>query len=338
MAEKVAMMQNYGFSNSNTSDEELEREIAEAEEQFRKEREEKQGKKVELPPIENDEEEAEEEESEEEAVVEDDDEVEEEVEEKPEQKKNEQKHDWQKRHADSRRQNAELQKQLKELKAELKNVQLESNKKERLKNLSTEEDIEKFRAEYPDFTRVLDTMVEKRLAEVDEEFSNKTKDLDTIKAELHVAKTMGQVLKRHPDAEQVKNSDEFVDWITEEAPENTVDTLNNPYATSKQLNAIITLFKADTGWKAPVDESEEEVVEEAPKKKRKTRQPPEDVPSKTATKTDPVSKRDYLYSDSMVNAMSDKEFEQHMEQIDKARREGRYLYDQTGHLNHAPTE
>jgi len=336
VAEKVAMMKSYGFSSSNTSDEDLEKEIAEAEKKFQEEREAQLGKKVELPPIEDDAEE----EVEEEEVVEEADETEsEEDEEEPKQKKkNEQKHDWQKRHADSRRQNAELQKQLREIQNELKNVKLEANKKERLKNLSTEEDIEKFRAEYPDFTRVLDTMVEKRLAEVDEEFTNRTKDLDTVKAELHVAKVMSQVIKRHPDAEHVKNSEEFSDWIAEEAPENTVDTLSNPYATAKQLNAIITLFKADTGWKSPVDESDEEVLEEAPKKKRKTRQPPEDVPSKTATKTDPVSKREYLYSDSMVNAMSDAEFEQHMEQIDKARREGRYLYDATGHLNHAPTE
>lgn len=242
-------------------------------------------------------------------------EVEEEVEKKkPEPKAEEdpEEDSFKKRYGDLRR-HAQKEKEAKE--AEIEEL------KEKLRNTSkgealpaSDEDLDEWKENNPKAAAIVETLATKiadaKLAEAKDKFD--AIDAKSKKAEKDAQ--MKLILKSHPDFEEISESDEFHDWL-ETQPRLVQQSL---YENSDDADSAIMVL----------DRYKDQL--EAPKKKKaKEADAASEVPVKGSTKpSEETTKFDFVESE--VNAMSNDEYAEKEEEIDKAISEGKFLYDMSG--------
>lgn len=232
--------------------------------------------------------------------------------------KNEQNHDWKKRFGDLRRRHQEDVHELKELKMRLEALEASEGNPS---NVQTEKDLEQFIQTYPDFAKVLEGFISQRLNAIDPDIQKKIKRIDDLDKDIKTRTLMSNVAKTFPNIKEIRDSEDFAYWYDEQAAKIYKDALSNPDPDLGSVNAAFAEFVRVYP----------EYAETAQKKRSKiSTDDASDVPVRNSGNKMPTNRKKPMYSESMVRAMSDADYEKHMDAIDKARSSGNFLYDITG--------
>jgi hypothetical protein len=132
------------------------------------------------------------------------------------------------------------------------------------------------------------------------------------KATSERAKAEDVIRSAHSDFDDLKGSDEFHDWV-EEQPKWVRDAVYENADDPKSVIRVIDLYKVDNG-----------LTPSAKKEKTKDAAKPVGKKDKPAVDADGA---EGVIRESDVAKMSDQEFDDNYERIQKAMREGKFVYD-----------
>ena len=218
---------------------------------------------------------------------------------------------FKKRYGDLRR---HTQKKEKEWEEKLEALQKRSAR-EGIVAPKSDEDIEAWSKEYPDVAGIVETIAAKKAQEMFSKAEIRLQELDDAQAEVSRSKAENKIKETHSDFDELRESDEFHDWADEQ-PKWVRDALYENSDDPASVVRVIDLYKIDNG-----------LTNNDKKTKRKAAASTVTKRSKTQIDAEGVSNS---ISESEVAKMSAKEFEERSDEITKAMRSGKFIYDMSG--------
>ena len=175
----------------------------------------------------------------------------------------------------------------------------------------TAEELEQFKAEYPDVYEVVETVAHLQSEDKVASLQQRLDALQERETEILKREAEKDLLTKHPDFEELRNSDEFHQWA-EAQPEEIKDWIyNNPNNASLASKAI-DLFKLENGL-APVKPSQNKSVRSS-------------AADMVSTKTTTVDeKQPKIWTQQEIAALPMAEYDRLEKEIDKAVEEGRVI-------------
>ena len=172
------------------------------------------------------------------------------------------------------------------------------------------EELEKFREEYPDVYEVVETVSHLQSEEKSKDLREKLEKLQTREQELIRKDAEKRLMDKHPDFEDIRNSDDFHGWAKEQ-PKSIQDWVYNNADDADLASRALDLFKKDIG------------MDVAPKKSR-SKQSKKSAADMVSTKTTSVEpKQERVWTEKEIASMSMAEFDKHEAEISQAMQEGR---------------
>ena len=174
----------------------------------------------------------------------------------------------------------------------------------------SQEELEEFKKEYPDVYQVVETVSHLQASERSKDLEAKLEALQQRERELVRKDAEKRLMDRHPDFEDIRNSDDFHNWA-ESQPQSIQDWVYKNADDADLASRAIDLFKRDIG------------MDSKPKKSnsRKTKSSAADMVSTKTTSVEP--KQEKVWTTKEISAMSMDEFDKYEEEISKAMFEGR---------------
>jgi len=188
-------------------------------------------------------------------------------------------------------------------------------KKESIVPPKSDEDIEEWARQYPDVAGIVETIAAKKAQEMFSKADARLKELDQAQSEAERMKAENVIRKSHEDFDDLRASDEFHDWANEQ-PKWVQDALYENSDDPASVVRVIDLYKVDKGLTKTA-------------KKAKAKDAASTVTRRSKTEVDVDDANDVI-RESDVAKMSDKEFEAKSEEINKAIRSGKFVYDVSG--------
>ena len=179
----------------------------------------------------------------------------------------------------------------------------------------SDEDIEAWAKEYPDVAGIVETIAAKKAQEMFHKAESRLSELDKVQYEATRKSAESKILDSHPDFIKLRESDEFHDWA-EEQPKWVQDAIYENQDDPASVVRVIDLYKSDKG-----------LTKDA--KKASTKKAASLVSKGSRTKVDATDSAGQI-SESEVAQMSSKEFEERQDEITKAMRTGKFIYDMSG--------
>ena len=235
--------------------------------------------------------------------------------EEKEEPKNAEERTFKKRYGDLRRysqeKEKEYQKKLKDLESQLTDA---TNKEMKLPK--SDEDLEAWAKEYPDVAKIVETIAMKKAREQSEQLEKKIKQIDEMQISATKEKAEVELLKLHPDFDEIRDSDDFHDWA-EQQPKWVQDALYENENDARSAARAIDLYKADRNiGKKDKSESGKSAAKAVNTKSKKTE-----------VDVNETSKK---IKESDVQKMSADQYEKNADMIMEAIRSGNFLYDVSG--------
>jgi len=172
------------------------------------------------------------------------------------------------------------------------------------------EELEKFREEYPDVYEVVETVSHLQSEEKSKDLREKIEKLQTREQELVRKDAEKRLMDKHPDFEDIRNSDDFHGWAKEQ-PTSIQDWVYNNADDADLASRALDLFKKDIG------------MDVAPKKSR-SKQSKKSAADMVSTKTTSVEpQQTKVWTEREIASMSMAEFDKHEAEISAAMQEGR---------------
>ena len=179
----------------------------------------------------------------------------------------------------------------------------------------SDEDIEAWTRQYPDVAGIVETIAAKKAEEMFSKADSRLKKLDEIQDTATRKTAEATIVESHPDFLKLKESDEFHDWA-EEQPKWVQDAVYENPDDPHSVVRVIDLYKVDKG-----------LTKQA--KKANTKAAASMVSRTSKTKVD-ANDADGQIRESDIAKMSAKDFETNMDEINKAMRTGKFIYDISG--------
>ena len=235
-----------------------------------------------------------------------------EVEPEPE---NAEERSFKKRYGDLRRfaqkKEGDLQKQIDELKS-----QLDTATKQQIKLPKSEEELEAWATEYPDVAKIVETIAIKKSQEQAKELEDRIKKINDMQDDALREKAEVELLKKHPDFADIRDQDEFHNWV-EAQPQWVQKALYENEHDAMSAARAIDLYKADMGITSK--KSSKQIEKEAAKS------------IKVSSKESPEAMAEgSTFKESEVEKMQPAEYEAKQDAIIAAMRSGNFIYDLTG--------
>ena len=188
--------------------------------------------------------------------------------------------------------------------------QLESSAKQFVPPKSKEE-LEAWRKEYPDVYDMVETIAMNKATTQSAELESKFKNLQVQQEQIKKEKAEVELLKIHPDFNDIRSKEEFHQWAEKQDP--TIQGwLYENTSNAKLAARAIDLYKMDVGQSKLTKKEEKDVKKEAAKAISKTRK---------AVDSDAPKKK--VWTTSEISKLKPHEFEKFEKDIDLARLEGR---------------
>ena len=220
---------------------------------------------------------------------------------------------FKKRYGDLRRhtqkKEQEFQSQLNELKS-----QLAESTKQNIKLPKTEEEIDAWAKEYPDVAGIVETIATKKAMEQAKDLEDRMKQINEMQSDAKREKAEAELLRVHPDFEEIKESDDFHDWA-EAQPKWVQNALYENEDDASSAARAIDLYKSDKG-----------LTKKAKKSSASDKDAAMDVKASSA-RTNVTDKQSKVFRESEIANMSDKDFEKHQDAILAQQREGKIILD-----------
>ena len=172
------------------------------------------------------------------------------------------------------------------------------------------EELEKFKNEYPDVMAVVETVAHLQSESKTKVLEERLSALQNRENELIRKDAEKNLLEKHPDFDEIRNSDEFQDWA-ELQPESIKDWIFNNPSDATLASRALDLFKKDIGLEQPKSNS------------KQTKQSAADMISTKTTSVEPNQQR--VWSEREIAAMSVVEFDKYESEISNAMQEGRII-------------
>ena len=221
---------------------------------------------------------------------------------------------FKKRYGDLRRhaqkKETELQDQIDELR-----TQLEASTKKEIKYPKSEAELETWMQNYPDVAQIVETIAMKKAHEQASEFESKFKEIDEMKSEALREKAEAELMRLHPDFGDIRDSDEFHNWV-EEQPKWVMDALYDNDKDAVSAARAIDLYKADMGIKTKKSSSNKEAAKA--------------IGTRSERNTPEQDGKGKILRESEVNKWSADEYERRQEEVLQAQREDRFILDMSG--------
>jgi chromosome segregation ATPase len=218
---------------------------------------------------------------------------------------------FKKRYGDLRRHMSEKEKEWEEKFESLKN----QTQKTQVIPPKSDEDIEAWASKYPDVAGIVETIAQKKAQELFSKAEKRLQEFDEVQYEAVRTKAETQIRKAHEDFDELRASDAFHDWA-EEQPKWVKDALYENADDPASVVRVIDLYKVDKGMTPSA-------------RKESTKNAAKTVKTSSAPRVDP-SEGGRKIRESEVAKMSDKEFEERWDEIQKAQRNGDFVYDLSG--------
>ena len=172
------------------------------------------------------------------------------------------------------------------------------------------EELEKFREEYPDVYEVVETVSHLQSEEKSKDLREKLEKLQTREQELIRKDAEKRLMDKHPDFEDIRNSDDFHGWAKEQ-PKSIQDWVYNNADDADLASRALDLFKKDIGM---------DVVQ----KKSNSKQSKKSAADMVSTKTTSVEpKQEKIWTEREIANMSMAQFDKYEAEISTAMQEGR---------------
>ena len=175
----------------------------------------------------------------------------------------------------------------------------------------TEEELEEFKKNYPDVFEVVETVAHMQSESKAKVLEERLSKLQQREQELIRKDAEKRLYDKHPDFEDIKNSDDFHAWAKEQ-PDSIQKWIYSNADDADLASRALDLFKKDLGIE-PVKT----------KSSSKTKQSAADMVSTKTTTVEP--KQQKVWSEREIAAMSMDEFDKYEEEISNAMQEGRIV-------------
>ena len=179
----------------------------------------------------------------------------------------------------------------------------------------SDEDIEAWSKEYPDVAGIVETIAAKKAKEMFSKAETRLQHLDEMQSETLRKTAESIIVESHSDFVKIRESDDFHDWADEQ-PKWVQDAVYENADDARSVVRVLDLYKIDKG-----------MTKEA--KKANTKAAASMVSKTSKTKVD-ANDVDGQIRESDVAKMSSKDFETNMDDINKAMRNGKFVYDISG--------
>jgi DNA repair exonuclease SbcCD ATPase subunit len=222
---------------------------------------------------------------------------------------------FKKRYGDLRRhtqkQQTDLQKQIDALQE-----QLQSSTSKQMRLPTSEEELDKWAREFPDVAKIVETIAIKKAKEQNASIEERFKQLDEMQAQTLREKAEADLMRLHPDFDEIREQSEFHDWVDEQ-PKWIQDALYANEADAVSAARAIDLYKADKGIGTKKAKKSDD--KEAAKEIRGAKRTGFDAADAQGT-----------FRESDVERMSSAEYEKYQEAIVAAIQAGKFIYDKSG--------
>ena len=218
---------------------------------------------------------------------------------------------FKKRYGDLRR---HIQKKEKEWEEKFEALQKQS-KRQGVVPPKSNEDIEEWAKEHPDVAGIVETIAAQKAQEMFSKAEIRLQELDEAQAELTRTKAENEIRKSHDDFDQLRQSEDFHTWADEQ-PKWVRDALYENSDDPASVVRVIDLYKVDKG-----------ITNNDRKTKRKAAA--STVTKRSKTQVD-VEDANNVITESEVSRMTAEEFEERSDEINKAIRSGKFVYDISG--------
>ena len=172
------------------------------------------------------------------------------------------------------------------------------------------EELEEFKNNYPDVYEVVETVSHLQASEKSKVLEERLEALQQREKELIRKDAEKRLMEKHPDFEDIKNSDDFHDWAKSQ-PNSIQNWVYKNTDDADLASRALDLFKKDIG------------LDTVPKKSssKKSRQSAADMVSTKTTSVEP--RQEKVWTTKEISAMSMDEFDRHESEISQAMFEGR---------------
>ena len=222
---------------------------------------------------------------------------------------------FKKRYSDLRR---HQQKQAEEFKVEIDKLkaQLSEATRKEIKLPKSDDDIEKWAADYPDVAAIIETIALKKAREQSQQLEDQVKVINEMQLSATKEKAEVELMKLHPDFGEIRDSDDFHEWADEQ-PKWVQEALYENDNDARSAARAIDLYKSDRNIGKEKKSKNDKSVAEAVNTKNTRTKPQENEASS------------YL-KESDVQRMSPQEYEKKSDEIMEAIRSGKFVYDISG--------
>ena len=172
------------------------------------------------------------------------------------------------------------------------------------------EELEKFKNEYPDVYEVVESVAHMQSENQVAELQTRLDAMQGRETEILKREAEKDLREKHPDFDEIRNSDEFQEWATSQ-PESIKDWIFNNPSDATLASRALDLFKKDIGLEQPKSNS------------KQTKQSAADMISTKTTSVDTNQQR--VWSEREITAMSVAEFDKYESEISDAMQEGRII-------------
>ena len=229
--------------------------------------------------------------------------------------KQEPDHDYKKRYDDLKKHYDtkvnEFKQEIAELKTAMQSPQAQMP--EGVPMPKTPEELQAFKDQYPEVFEVVQTVSS---LQAESQLSELRNELGTIKErekQLEKQKAYEELLRLHPDFDDIKGDDKFLEWLQEQ-PESISDGIYKNNTDARWAARVLDLYKADTGQNT--------------KKRTKSKNSAAEAVTRTAAREVKTTVgNDRIWKASEIGRMKPWEFEKHEQELDAARAEGRIDYN-----------
>jgi hypothetical protein len=177
----------------------------------------------------------------------------------------------------------------------------------------SQEDLDRFRTEYPDLYDTVETVAHMRSQQEVEALRSRFSVIEEREAQIAAREAESALQERHPDFDQIRGDDSFHEWAQEQ-PDQIQDWIyNNPNNVTLAVKAL-DLYKLETG------------KGQGSRKRRSGNRQPQggSAADMVSTKTTNVdTKEAKIWTESEIAKMSLDQFDRHEDEIKIAMEEGR---------------
>ena len=176
----------------------------------------------------------------------------------------------------------------------------------------TPEELEEFKKSYPDVFEVVETVAHMQSESKAKVLEERLSKLQEREQEISQQEAEKRLRERHPDFDDIRNSDDFHTWAKEQ-PSSIQKWIYDNANDADLASRAIDLFKRDLGIDVP---------EKVTKSSSKTKSAADMVSTKT-TAVEPKSEK--IWSEKEIGAMSIDEFDKYESEISEAMQQGRIV-------------